>query len=167
MGEHEGKYSRRMSFGNVPHRTLHLLPLIRAQKEWPRQRDVQLFTHSPVPRVPHRVRTTPKRMRLRLHRHNDATAYPRRVQVPSVFRNAHGARDDASERGTAQCDRHVDVCGPLALDVGGCACAALVLGWVVWWDGGREVCCECGELALALRLWASRRWWSGLWLWGR
>ena len=152
-----------MSFGNVPHCTLHLLPLIRTQKERSRQRDVQFFTHSPVPRVSPRVRTAPKRMRMRMHRDSDATACPRRVQLPSVFRNARCARDDASERGTAQRNRHVDVCGPLALDVGGCACAALVLGWVVWWDGRREVCCECGELALALRLWASRRWWWRLW----
>ena len=152
-----------MSFGNVPHCTLHLLPLIRTQKERPRQRDVQFFTHSPVPRNPHRARTTPKRMRMRVHRHNNATACPRRVQLPSVFRNAHCARDDASERGSAQRDRHVDVGGPLALDVGRCARAALVLGWVVWWDEGCEVRCERGELSLALRLWASRRWWWRLW----
>ena len=136
-----------MSLGNVPHRTLHLLPLIRAQKERSRQRDMQFFTRSHVPRV----RTTPKRMRMRMHRHDAATARPR-VQVPPFSRNAHCALDDASERGTAQRDRHVDVCGPLAVDVWRSARAALVLGWVVWWDGGREVCRERGELALVLRL---------------
>lgn len=156
------RYSRRMGLGNVPHRTLHLLPLIPAQKERPRQRNMQFPTLSAVPRIAHIVQTTPKRTRI-MHRHDAAGTARPRVQVPPSFRNAHCALDDASERGPAQRDRHVDVGGPLALDVWRCARAALVLGWVVGWDGGGEVRRERGELALGLLLCASWRWW---W-WGR
>jgi hypothetical protein len=97
-----------MSLGSVPHRTLHLLPLVCTQREWSRQRDVQ-FARYVLVRTPE---------------HMYVDARPR--VTPTLPRNVHCALDDASER-TAHRDRYVNVCGPLAVDVWCCARAALVL----------------------------------------
>jgi hypothetical protein len=153
-----------MGLGNVPHNTLHLLPLIRAQKERSRQRDVQFIAHRRlvVPRP--RLRTTS----------NSTCMHGDDARLPLCrFRNTHRALDDASKRSSsrtaaaAQFDGHVDVCGPLTIDVWRCARATLVLGWVVWRDGGGQVRGERGELAfspllLLLFLLLFCTWWWGL-----
>jgi hypothetical protein len=103
-----------MSLGSVPHRTLHLLPLVRAQMERSRQRDVQFARYH--------VRV---RVRVRAPEHMYVDARPR-VTTGTLPRNVHRALDDVSER-TAHHDRYVNVCGPLTIDVWCCARAALVL----------------------------------------
>jgi len=95
-----------MNLDSVPHRTLHLLPLVRTQKERSRQRDVQFACY----------------VRVRAPEHMHVDARPG-VTLP---RNVHCALDDTSER-TAHRDRYVNVCGPLTIDVWCCARAALVL----------------------------------------
>lgn len=117
-------YSRRMGPGGVPHRALHLLPLARAQKERARERDVQLAQQVPWPRA-----------RSPLFAPDDVHARAGGHPAP---RDVHRAHDDAPER-PAQRERDVDVCGPLPVDVRRAARAALVLRWVVGWDGGGEV----------------------------
>ena len=77
---------RRMSLGNVPHRTLYLLPLVRAQKERPRQRDVQFASYA---RVRVRVRAAPE--------HMNVHARPR-VRITLLPRKVHCALDEASKR---------------------------------------------------------------------
>ena len=98
-----------MGLGSVPHRTLHLLSLIRAQKIRPCQRDVQFTSYCIRVRAPE-------------HMHVDARA---RIAT-ALPRNVHRALDDASERAVHR-DRDEDVCGPLTIDVRRCARAALVL----------------------------------------
>src|SRR6267154_4716768 len=98
--------SRRMSLGNVPHRTLHLLPLVRAQEEWSRQRDMQFTCYVLIRAPEHMYVDTRPRVTL------------------TLLRNVHCALDDASER-AAHRDRYVNVCGPLTIDVWYSARAAL------------------------------------------
>jgi hypothetical protein len=108
-----GMDSRGMSLGSVPHRTLHLLPLVRAQKKRSRQRDVQFARYVRV-----RVRAVPEQMYV--------DTRPRVRVRATPPRNVHCALDDASER-TAHRDRYVNICGPLTIDVWCRARAALVL----------------------------------------
>lgn len=73
-----------MGLGSVSHGTFHLLPLVRAQKERSRQRDVQFARYVRV-----RVRAAPE------HMYVDSRP---RVRVRATLpRNIHRALDDASK----------------------------------------------------------------------
>ena len=146
MRKHRRWDSRRMGLGSIPHRALHILPLTRAQKKRPRQRDVQL-AHVRQ-RSCARLRRTlgPKDVQVRAHRRG------RHVFV----RDVRGASDDASER-TAQRERNVDVGCPLSVDVRRCARAPLVFRRVVERDRRGEVSRERGELPLLGRRGGYRR----------
>ena len=141
--------SRRMGLGSIPHRALHILPLTRAQKKRPGQRDVQL-AHV-------RHRSCAARSRILGTKHVQVRA---RRGRHLFARNVHGARDDALER-TAQRERDVDVSCPLSIDVRRRTRAPLVFRWVVEGDRRGEVSWECWELPLLGRrrgCWRGRFW---------
>jgi len=147
--KHEKWDSRRMGLGGIPHRALHILPLTRAQKNWPGQRDVQL-THV-------RHRSCAARSRILGTKHVQVRA---RRGRHLFSRDVHGAHDDAPE-GTAQRERDVDVNCPLSLDVRRRTRAPLVFRWVVEGDRRGEVSWERWELPLLGRrrgYWRGRFW---------
>jgi len=108
--------SRRMSPGSVPHCAIHFLPLMRAQKERSCQRD-EKFTRS---------RTTSESDSRTEPSHPCALHVNARPRVPLPC-NVHCALDDASEHTAPHHDWHVDLCGPLAIDMWGRARASLVV----------------------------------------